>query len=221
MLNKGHTYLSIDGGKTKGILEKSNCYSVPPPLLTSCYECANITIITATMIHRDVWYEIMRKARFWSLPVVLTTIIWGSLWRISLFFIFASFFSHLLLVKTHHQIVLLIITISFSMHQHRRRLIIGKDCAKVFIKLRIVYNSDLIKLTICFFQASSSRQLRRSVWRTVVRPPTSPASSPSSSTGCSTTSAHGPPHTSLSINHGAQLLSTRLVSFRNLLILVF
>ena len=69
-----------------------------------------------------------------------------------------SFFSHLLLVKTHHEIVLLIITISFSMHQHRRRLIIGKDCAKVFIKFII-----LIKLTICLFQASSSRQLRRSV----------------------------------------------------------
>ena len=186
------------------------------PLLTSCYECANITIITATMIHRDVWYEIMRKARFWSLPVVLTTIIWGLLWRISLFFIFASFFSHLLLVKTHHEIVLLIITISFSMHQHRLRLIIGKDCAKVFIKFII-----LIKLTICLFQASSSRQQRRSVWRTVVRPPTSPASSPSSSTGCSTTNAPGPLHISLSINHGAQLLSTRLVSFRNLLILVF
>ena len=91
-------------------------------------------------------------------------------------------------------------------------LIIGKDCAKVFIKLRGGYNSDLIKLTIRLFQASSSRQQRRSVWRTVVRPPTSPASSPSNSTGCSTTSAPGPPHTSLSINHGAQLLSTRLVS---------
>ena len=138
MLNKGHNYLSIDG-KTKRILKRKKQLLFSPlssPLLTSCYECTNITIITATMIHRDVWYEIMRKARFWSLPVVLTTIIWGSLWRISLFFIFASFFSHLLLVKTHHQIVLLIITISFSMHQHRRRLIIGKDCAKVFTKLR-------------------------------------------------------------------------------------